>query len=325
MKAEMLSRARTVLEAESDAIRGLIDRLDESFIAAVELIVNCRGKVVTTGVGKAGIIAHKIAATLASTGTPAHYLHPAEAVHGDLGVVTPDDVVLALSNSGESDELVRLLPSLSRIGSPLVALVGNRSSTLAAAARVCLDSRVEAEACPLGLAPTASAVAMLALGDALAMAIMEARGFTHEDYARFHPAGSLGRRLTLKVSDVMRTGDQMAVLPIDRTLLEAMLAINKAQAGAAFLVDRDGALVGLITDGDIRRLITQNRSALDEPCSALVKQRPLVVIAGDPLAAEALEALEEAPRKVGEAPVVDSEGRPVGLIMLKDLLRAGIV
>lgn len=321
----MLKRARTVLEAESDAILGLIDRLDDSFVRAVQLMEGCRGRVVATGVGKAGIIAHKIAATLASTGTPAHFLHPSEAVHGDLGVVTPDDVVLALSNSGESDEVLRLLPSLSRIGTPIVALVGNALSTLGRSAAVTLDVHVAAEACPLGLAPTASAVAMLALGDALAMAVMEGRGFTHEDYARFHPAGSLGRRLTLRVSDVMRTGDQMAVIPKERSLLDAMFAINKAQAGAAFLVDSAGALVGLVTDGDIRRMISQNRGVLDEPCDRLVTNKPLVVIAGDPLAAEALQTLEDASRKVGEAPVVDSDGRPVGLIMLKDLLRAGIV
>lgn len=325
MNEEMLRRARAVLEAEAEAIHALVGRLDENFVRAVELFTACRGRVVTTGVGKAGIIAHKIAATLASTGTPALFLHPAEAVHGDLGVVTPDDVVVALSNSGESDEVVRLLPSLARIGAPIIAIVGNTGSTLARAAVVALDAQVAAEACPLGLAPTASAVAMLALGDALAMATMEARGFTHEDYARYHPAGALGRRLTLRVSDVMRTGDEMAVLAKDRTLSDAMFAITKARAGAAFLVDEEGVLAGLITDGDIRRIILEDRAALDTRCDRLVTRPPLVVIVGDLLAVEALQILEDAPKKLGEAPVLDADGRPVGLIMLKDLLRAGIV
>jgi arabinose-5-phosphate isomerase len=324
MNEELLERARAVIQAEAAAISALADRLDERFARVVEMLVGCKGRVITTGVGKAGIMAHKVAATLSSTGTPALYLHPAEGVHGDLGVVTTGDVVLAFSYSGESDEVVRLLPSLNRVGACIVVVTGNTESTLAGAAAVVLDVRVEAEACPLGLAPTASAAAMLAMGDALAMAAMEARGFTKDDYALYHPAGALGRRLILRVSDIMRTGDQMAVVGQDRPLLDTMLAISKAGAGAAFLVDEAGVLVGLLTEGDIRRAIIRDRNSLDQPSVDVMVRNPLVIV-GDPLAAEALDLFQEYPKQVGDAPVVDAEGRPVGLLMLKDLLRSGIV
>jgi arabinose-5-phosphate isomerase len=324
MDKRVLARARAVIEAESEAIRALSERFDERFVRAVDMLVGCRGRVVTTGVGKAGIIAHKLAATLSSTGTPALFLHPSEAVHGDLGAVTHEDVLIALSNSGESDEIIRLLPSLAQIGACVIAMVGNTSSTLAMSAAIVLDVQVKAEACPLGLAPTASAAAMLAYGDALAMAAMEARGFTKENYALFHPAGALGRRLTLRVSDIMRTGEQMAVVPLGWPLERVTFAITKAGAGAAFLVDDEGRLVGLITDGDIRRAIQKDRAALDRPAEEIMVKNPLVII-GDMLAAEALAVLEESPRRPGEAPVVDADNKPVGLLMLKDLLRSGIV
>lgn len=320
----ILERARRVLRIEADAVRALTERLDGRFVEAVELLLNCPGRVITTGVGKAGAIARKLAATLSSTGTPAHYLHPAEGVHGDLGVVTRDDVVLALSYSGESDEVVRLLPTLNRIGACLVAMVGNPDSSLAKAASIVLDAAVAEEACPLSLAPTASAVAMLALGDALAMCTMEARGFTKEKFALYHPAGSLGRRLTLRVSDIMRTREQMAVVPAETPVFDAMFAITKAGAGVAFLVDEEGRLVGLLTDGDIRRAILNDRNALEKQAASIMVRNPLV-IEGDPLAVEALTLLEESPRRPGDAPVVDEEARPVGLVTLKDLLRSGIV
>jgi arabinose-5-phosphate isomerase len=322
--ARILERARKVLQIEADAVRALIDRLGPEFTRVVSMLVGCEGRVVSTGVGKAGAIARKLAATLASTGTPALFLHPAEGVHGDLGVVTGQDIVLALSYSGESDEVVRLLPALSQIGACVIALVSNPESSLARAAAVVLDVSVAEEACPLSLAPTASAIAMLALGDALAMAAMEERGFTREDFARYHPAGALGRRLTLRVSNVMRTGDQMAVVPRTARLVDAMFAITKAGAGVAFVVDPDGKLVGLITDGDIRRAITADRQSLDRPCEDVMVRNPLT-IEGDILAAEALQILEESPRRPGDAPVVDAERKPIGLLTLKDLLRAGIV
>ena len=319
-----IERGKEVLLAEADAIRSLAGRLDHRFEKAVSAVLHCRGRVVTTGVGKAGAIGRKLAATLSSTGTPALFLHPAEGVHGDLGVVTPDDVVVALSYSGESDEVVRLLPTLSRIGCFLISFVANPGSSLGRAADLVLDVEVESEACPLGLAPTTSSAAMLALGDALALAAMEARGFTREDFASNHPAGALGRRLTLRVSDVMRSGDALAVVNAADPLHSALFKITKAGAGAACLVDDSGRLVGLITDGDVRRAMLNDVSLLQRAAAEIMNPEPMVIV-GNPLAVEAFQHLEEHPRKIGEAPVVDSDGHPVGMIMLKDLIRAGIV
>ncbi len=319
-----IDRGREVLRAEARAIEALAERLDTRFDDAVKSLLTCRGRVVTTGVGKAGAVARKLAATLSSTGTPAFFLHPAEGVHGDLGVVTPDDVLIALSYSGESDEIVRLLPTLSRIGAYMIAFVGSPGSSLGRAANLVLDIEVESEACPLGLAPTTSTAAMLALGDALALATMEARGFTKEDFAGFHPAGALGRRLTLRVSDVMRSDEALAVVLELESVRHALFAITRAGAGAACLVDASGRLVGLITDGDVRRAILKDITFLERPAAEIMNPDPMV-IAGNPLAVEALQLMEEHPRKIGEAPVVDSDGRPVGMIMLKDLIRAGIV
>ena len=319
-----VERGKEVLRAEARAIESLAARLDDRFETAVRALLECRGRVVTTGVGKAGAIARKLAATLSSTGTPALFLHPAEGVHGDLGVVMPEDVVLALSYSGESDEIVRLLPTLKRIGPYLIAFVANHRSSLAESADLVLDVEVESEACPLGLAPTTSSAAMLALGDALALAAMEARGFTKEDFAAYHPAGALGRRLTLRVSDVMRVGEALAIVRSTESLHDALFAITKAGAGAACLVDESGVVVGMITDGDVRRAMLQDVSLLQQPASVIMNPDPFLIV-GNPLAVEALQLLEEHPRKIGEAPVVDSEGHPVGMIMLKDLVRAGIV
>jgi len=324
MAMSVLERGKTVLQEEARAIAALADRLDDDFVRAADILLNCRGRVITTGVGKAGAIARKLAATLSSTGTPALFLHPAEGVHGDLGVVTPDDVVIAFSYSGESDEVLRLLPSLRRICARLIAFTGNRSSSLGRAAHLVLDVSVPSEACPLGLAPTTSTAVMLSLGDALALAVMEARGFTREDFARTHPAGALGRKLTLRVSDVMRTGSQMATVTPDRPLRDAMFAISDAGAGAALVIDETGRLCGIITDGDIRRSILKDEKSLVRPVREVMKTQPFV-IEGNPLAAEALALFEEHPVKIGEAPVLDADGRPVGIIMLKDLVRAGIV
>lgn len=321
---QILNRARSVLEIEARAIQHLIPRLGEAFVQAARTILECRGRTVTTGVGKAGAIARKVAATLSSTGSPALFLHPAEGVHGDLGVVTRNDVVLLFSYSGESDEVSRVLPSLRRIGATLIAVTGRPTSSLGQAAQIVLDVAVDGEACPLGLAPTASTTAMLALGDALAIAVMEARGFTADDFALYHPSGALGRRLTLRVSDVMRTGPQMAVVPEHVTLRDTLFAITKAGAGAAFIVDEQGRLAGILTDGDVRRALLRDPDALSRTAGSLMNRQPLV-IQGDPLAVEALTILQESERRPGEAPVLDSEGRPVGCIMLKDLLRSGIV
>lgn len=318
----MLERAKEVLEIEAAAILSLKKRLNSSFESAVQLIVDCKGRVVVTGIGKSGTIANKIAGTLASTGSPALFLHPAEGVHGDLGMVTSQDVVIALSNSGETDELIVILPVLKRIGSKLISLVGRTDSTLAHASDVVLDVSVEKEACPLGLAPTASTTAMLALGDALALAAMEVCKFTEKDYAIFHPGGTLGRRLTLKVSDVMRTGDRMAIASEDDLVRDVLFGITKAGAGAAIVTGADGKMVGIITDGDIRRHILSDERCLHKKASEVMTKNPRVILP-DQFAAEGMNILET--YKIGELPVLDEERKPVGMLMMKDLFNAGIV
>jgi len=318
----MLDRAKEVLTTEAEAILAVRDRLDDSFTAAVRLIVNCEGRVVVTGMGKSGSIARKIAGTLASTGSPALFLHPAEGVHGDLGMVTSKDVVIALSNSGETEELIAILPVLKRIGTKLISLVGRMESTLAKASDVVLDVCIEREACPLGLAPTASTTAMLALGDALALAAMEAREFTKQDYAMFHPGGALGRRLTLRVRDVMRTDDRMALVHQDDLVRDVLFAITRAGAGAAVVTDNDGKLVGIITDGDVRRHLLKDEQSLNKRAREIMTANPRV-IGPDQLAAEGLGVLEAL--KIGELPVLDDDRRPIGMLMMKDLFRAGIL
>ncbi len=320
----LLERAKAVLHTEADALSALAEHITPAFEDAARLLLECRGRAITTGVGKAGAIARKVAATLASTGCPAMFLHPADGVHGDLGAVTGDDVVIAMSYSGESDEVSRVLPTIGRIGAALIAITGRPASTLGKAATVVLDVGPCVEACPLGLAPTTSAVSMLGMGDALAISIMEARGFTRENFALYHPAGALGRRLSLRTSDVMRTGAQVACVGLQATVRDALFAITKAGAGCAFVLTDDGRLAGLLTDGDIRRALVKMPTALDTPASQWMNTQP-IVISGDVLATEALAQLEESDRRPGEAPVLDEDGRPVGCIMLKDLLRSGIV
>lgn len=320
----MIETAKEVLQIEAQSILRLIDRLDERFVKAVQMILSCKGRVVTTGMGKSGAIARKVSATFASTGTPSFFLHPAEGVHGDLGMLTGDDVVIALSTSGETDELLTILPALKRIGVKMIAMVGRTGSTLAQAADVVLDVSVEREACPYNLAPTASTTAMLAMGDALAISVMQERRFTPEDFAVFHPAGTLGRRLLLRVHDVMRSGDSVAIVHCERPLREVLFAITRANAGAACIVNDDGSLAGIITDGDIRRHLLNDVSNLDRPAKELMTKTPYVV-EGNPLAIEALHLFESLPVKIGEMPVLDEQRKPVGMLMLKDLLRTGIV
>lgn len=320
----MIDVAREVLHVEAQGILRLIDRLDERFEQAVRMILSCMGRVITTGMGKSGAIARKVAATFASTGTPAFFLHPAEGVHGDLGMVTGEDVVLALSTSGETEELLAILPALKRIGVRMIGMVGRTESTLAQAADVVLDVSVEREACPYNLAPTASTTAMLAMGDALAITVMQERRFTPEDFAVFHPAGTLGRRLLLRVHDVMRTGDSVAVVHQRHPLRDVLFAITRANAGAACIVNDEGVLVGIVTDGDIRRHLLRDVANLDRPAEGLMTHTPYVV-RGNPLAIESLHLFESLPVKIGEMPVLDDDGKPVGMLMLKDLLRTGIV
>lgn len=319
---EILQAARAVLRLEAAAVAALADRVDEPFVRAVELLLRARGRVVVTGMGKSGAIARKSAATLASTGTPAFYLHPAEGVHGDLGMVTPEDVVVILSYSGETDEILAILPVLKRLGVRIVCLTGNLRSTLAENADVALDVSVEREACPLNLAPTTSTTAMLALMDALAVAAMQVRRFTPEDFALFHPAGALGRRLLLRVRDLMRTGDRMALCPPHASVRDALFTITRAQAGSVFVVDDTGRFLGLLTDGDIRRLLLADESALRRRVDEALNTRPRT-IGPDRLVSEALQLMEQPP-PCGELPVLDETGRPIGVLNLQDAARAGI-
>ena len=321
-RVELLAAACEVLRLEAEAVRTLADRLGEPFVRAVELVVGATGRVVVTGIGKSGAIARKSAATLASTGTPAFYLHPAEGVHGDLGMVTSADVVIALSYSGETDEILAILPALKRLGVSLVALTGNLRSTLAQNADVPLDVSVQREACPLDLAPTTSTTAMLALMDALAVAAMRVRRFTREDYALFHPAGSLGRRLLLRVGDLMRSGDRMAVCPPDASIRDALFAITRAQSGCVCVVNAAGRFAGLLSDGDIRRLLLRDEQALHSRLGDAAKPDPRTTTP-ERLVTEALQIMQQPP-ECGELPVLGAEGEPVGVLNLKDIARAGI-
>ena len=326
---EWQAEGRRVLSEAARALDRLADGLEaEAWACAVRLILETRGRVVVTGMGKSGRVAEKTVGTLASTGTPALFLHPAEGAHGDLGMLQPGDVVLAFSYSGETDELLAILPTVLQLGAPLIALTGNKYSTLGRAASVVLDVSVEREACLLNLAPTTSTTAMMAMGDALAVSVMGARDFTPDDYARLHPAGSLGRRLTLRVADVMRTGEAVAIVPRTCTVLEVLFAITKAHAGAAIVTDEEGRVTGLMTDGDVRRHLLDDPGLLAHPTGEAMTANPGVVTP-EMLATAGLHRLDDfhplPGNKAGEAPVVDGDGRPVGMLMLKDLVKAGIV
>lgn len=319
----ILQEAREVLRLESEAIAALQERLDESFLQAVQLLLDCQGRVVVTGVGKSGAIGRKLASTLASTGTPALFLHAAEGLHGDLGMVTSGDVLLAISYSGRTDDLTGILPVVKEMGVPIIAFTGNENSYLAAQADVILNIAVEREACPLNLAPTASTAAALAMGDALAVCTMQQRGFTSENFARFHPGGALGRGLKLRVADLMRTGKRLALVPETATVHEAMQVITAAQSGAAIVTDESGALCGYLTDGDLRRLVLRDGgAALEENVTLIMTRTPLTLHPQTP-ALEALRSLRE--RGVDDAPVIEENGQPAGVLDVQDLLRAGII
>jgi arabinose-5-phosphate isomerase len=303
----------------------LIPRVDKHFDAAVQLILDCPGRVVMTGMGKSGIIAHKISATLASTGTPSFYLHPAEGIHGDLGMVTAEDVVIALSNSGETGEVLNILPSLRRIGAKLIAMVGNPDSTLAKNSDVILNVGVEKEACPLGLAPTSSTTAALAFGDALAMALMGKHHFTSKQFAVFHPGGSLGRRLLLTVGDIMHAGDENPLVLGTAKVQEALFVITDKGLGAVSVVDETGRMIGLLTDGDIRRGLSKGIGFLERPVTELMTREPKYITKGK-LAAEALHVMEShKPKPITVLPVVDEEKHVIGLLHMTDLVRQGVV
>ena len=316
-----LSLARKVLHTEADAVRALADRLDERFTAAVALVRDCRGRVILTGMGKSGIVCRKIAATLSSTGSPAYFVHPAEAVHGDLGMIQPSDVVIALSHSGETEELTRLLETLKRLGATLIAMTGDPASTLARAATVVLDCSVSEEACPMNLVPTASTTAALALGDALAMTVLVEKGFSPDDFADLHPRGTLFRRAR-RVDGIMRTGADLPAVPPTTPMREVIAEITRGRMGITCVVGGDGTLVGVVTDGDVRRALAADTDVLALRAADVMSRAP-VTVAPHTLAAEALHLLEG--RKITAVVVVDDGGRAAGVVHLHDLWRTGLV
>jgi arabinose-5-phosphate isomerase len=311
----LLVEARRVLEVESAAILGLIAHLDQTFVGAVELINSSTGRVVTMGVGKSGIICKKVSATLASTGTPSFFLHPTEAIHGDLGMIVHGDVVLAISNSGETEELIRILPSLKRLGAHLVSITGNPASTLAQGSDFHLSAAISKEACPLGLAPTASTTATLALGDALAMALLVRKGFREEDFAFLHPGGKLGKRF-LRVRDLMHSGDQLPRVTTTTSMHDVIYEMSKKGFGITAVCESDGRLVGVISDGDLRRLLQQDEQILRKNAGDCVKSQPATIDANE-LASAALEVMEQ--RKITSLFVLDPQQGVDGLIHIHDL------
>ena len=319
---QALDLARQVLRIEADAILALGERLNGAFLDAVGLILAGRGRVIVSGIGKSGHIGRKIASTLASTGTPAFFVHPAEASHGDLGMITPDDVVIAISNSGESMEILNILPSIKRQGAKLIAITGRPHSTLARDADVHLDAAVAQEACPLNLAPTASTTAVLALGDALAVALLDARGFGAEDFARSHPGGALGRRLLVRMRDVMRQGEALPVVAPEVTVAEATREISRGGIGIAIVVDGCGHVIGVFTDGDLRRTIVSGRDLATLAVADAMTRSPRTISA-DKLTAEAFEMMEK--HRINQLPVVDADGLLVGVLNMHDLFRAKVV
>lgn len=318
-----LETVRRVLREEAEAVAELSKNLDDAFSKALVALLECKGRVITCGVGKSGHIARKTAGTLASTGTPALFLHAAEAVHGDLGMVTNDDVLLIYTYSGETDEIVRLFPSFKALGAKTVLITGRAESSAARSADLVLDVQVRKEACSNNLAPTTSTTVMMALSDALAVAVMEMREFKKEDFAVLHPAGALGKRLTLRVSDVMRKDSDLATVTPETLIIEVMHAITRAGAGAACVLDEQGSLIGFISDGDLRRFFEQGSDPNTIRAKDIMSSTP-ATISSNMLAFEALEVFQNYPKKIGEMPVLD-EKRLVGLLVLKDLLRSGIV
>ncbi len=320
--SRLLEAASEVLETEARAIRALSERLGDDFVAACRLILDSPGHLVVTGMGKSGHIAHKLAATLASTGTPAFFVHPGEASHGDLGMIAEQNTVLALSNSGETEEVLRLLPGLKRLGVGLVAMTGNPASTLARHADVHLDTSVDREACPLGLAPTASTSAQLALGDALAIALLDARGFTAEDFARSHPAGSLGRRLLLRISDLMHSGDELPTIGRDASIADAIMQMTRSRLGMCAVLDEGDRLIGIVTDGDLRRHVDDLGDIRSNAAENIMTANPRTIRA-DELAASAVELMQN--HRIQGVLVTDAQGQLVGALNFQDLLQAGVV
>lgn len=318
----LIASAKRTISLEQDAIGSLLTRIDKTFVSACELILACTGRVVVVGMGKSGHIGRKIAATLASTGTPAFFVHPAEASHGDMGMITANDVVLALSNSGTTNEIVTLLPLIKRLGITLISMTGNPDSTLATAAEVNLDTHVTQEACPLNLAPTSSTTVTLVLGDALAIALLEARGFTPEEFAFSHPGGALGRRLLLKVEHVMHSGAELPAVPQTASLREALLEMTQKGLGMTLVLAADQSLAGIFTDGDLRRALDKGIDVREASIADLMTHGGKTARA-EMLAAEALKIMED--HKINSLPVVNQDNHAIGAINMHDLLRAGVI
>jgi arabinose-5-phosphate isomerase len=320
---DIVDIAKKVLKIEADAVSALIEKLNSDFEKAVEIIFSSRGRVVVTGMGKSGLVGKKIAATLASTGTPAFFLHPAEASHGDLGMVTADDVIVAISNSGETEELVGLIPFLKRFNVRLISMTGNPDSTLSKAAEVTLDVSVKEEACPMGVVPTASTTATLAMGDALAVALLIKRGFKEEDFAFFHPGGSLGKKLFIKVKDLMHTGDALPFVSPDMPMIKATVEISSKRLGVTIVAGSDKKILGIITDGDLRRGIEKWGKAFFDMNAGEVMTKNPKTISEDELAVKALSIMEK--HSITSIVVPDDNGKAVGIIHLHDILKQGIV
>lgn len=317
-----LDLAREVLNIEAAAVQALAQRLDGTFLRALDIILSCNGRVIVSGMGKSGHVARKIAATLSSTGTPAYFVHPAEASHGDLGMITSQDVFIALSYSGESEELLTILPLLKREGARLISMTGNPASSLAKLADAHLDAAVAKEACPMGLAPTASTAAAMAMGDALAMALLDARGFSSEDFARSHPGGNLGRRLLTHVSDIMHTGAGIPAVPHDALLADAVLEITRKRLGMTAIVDDAQHVLGIYTDGDLRRTLEKKLDFSSTPVSAVMSRNPRTISA-DALAAEVVKLMDQ--HNINQMLVVDADNKLVGALNMHDLLRAKVI
>ncbi len=315
-------RAKEVLDIESRAVAALKKKINKEFERIVDFIRKIDGKVIVTGMGKPGFIAQKVSATLSSTGTPSLYLHPAEALHGDLGRITKNDCILAFSNSGETEEIVKLLPIIKKIGVKFISFVGNTKSTLAKNSDFIVDTSVKKEACSLGLAPTASTTAMLAMGDALAIALLDKKGFREKDFAFYHPGGILGKRLILRVEDIMRKGRDNPIVRENTRVKKVLLNITRSRAGSASVVDKNGRLTGIFTDGDLRRHLDRDPHITNRRINEVMTKNP-TVIKKDKLAAEAFQILKN--KKIDEVPVVDDKNRPIGLLDVQDLLKAGLV
>ena len=320
---DTLYEAKKVLEIEMNSIGDSIKKLDVNFVKAVELMFDCKGKVIVTGMGKSGLVGRKIAATLASTGTSSIFLHPAEGMHGDLGAIMRNDVVLLISNSGETEEVLKIIPNIKKIGATIISLTGKQNSTLANFSDAVMDVGVKKEACPLNLAPTASTTTTLAMGDALALVLLKKRGFRAEDFAFFHPGGNLGKKLLITVNDVMHSGDANPIISEEKSMKDAIIEITSKRLGVTSVVNDKGTLVGIITDGNLRRAIEKYDGLFEKKVNEIMTKNPIVIETGK-LAAEAVHIMEDRPSQINVLPVVDKEMRPIGMLRIHDLVKEGV-